>query len=149
MNKTIGLKIKKIRIENDLSQDEFSNIIGISKEDLSNFENNVTDIPVDILREIVEIFNIDANWLLTEKETMPQNKQKIGNISNSTVIGANVSGNDISIQQCKTTCAELIIENFRTLIEMNKKIQEQNDNIIELVSKLIDGTKNRNKQRKK
>ncbi|MDR0793881.1 MAG: hypothetical protein LBE82_11280 [Chitinophagaceae bacterium] len=44
---------------------------------------------------------------------------------------------------CKTVCVELITENFRTLIdEMNKKMQEQNDNLIEAVKKLIDETKN-------
>jgi predicted transcriptional regulator len=144
MNK-IGFKIRKFRIENNISEDEFSNLIGISKEDLTNFEDGVSNIPVDILKKIVEIFGINANWLLLENEIMLRKDQRIGNISNSTVVAANVSGNGINIHHTmdyKTVCTELITENFRTLIEMNKKIQEQNDNLIEVVNKLIDETKN-------
>ena len=49
MNKTLGLKIRKIRIEHEMSQEEFSNIVGISEEDLSNFENNPSTIVQRIL----------------------------------------------------------------------------------------------------
>ena len=134
MNK-IGFKIRKFRIENNIGEDEFSSLIGISRENLTDFEDGVSNIPVDILQKIVEIFGINANWFLLENEIMLRKKQRIGNISNSTVIGANVSGNDINIQQCKTVCAEIITENFRTLIEMNKCMQEQIDGLIAVVGK--------------
>jgi len=146
MNKTIGLKIRKIRIEHDMNQEEFSNIVGISEEDLSNFENNVSTIPIDILRKIVRIFNVDTNWLLMEEEAILQKNQKIGNVSNSTVIGANVIGNKINIHHPMSfeEMAE-ILENcnqhqkqINELMDTNKELHEQITGLIATVNKLTD-----------
>jgi predicted transcriptional regulator len=151
----IGLKIRKVRITNSMDLDEFSNIIDVSKEDLLNFENNVSDIPIDIFRKITELFDINANWLLFENETMLRNHQKISNISNSTVVGANVSDNDVSIHHTmdleeiteiikhyNSETTKTLQEKFDSLTDTINKLQEQNENLIEVINKLMDETKN-------
>jgi hypothetical protein len=65
--------------------------------DLSHIENEKTEINIDILNKIISNFDIDAHWILSGKEKMPQKEHKMGEVSNSTVVGANVSGNGICI----------------------------------------------------
>jgi len=57
---------------------------------------------------------------------MPQNNQSIGNISNSTVIGNNVSGNGVNIHH--NTLSEDIVESI-------KQLQKQNDSLIFIINK--------------
>ena len=72
---------------------------------------------------------------------MSQNEQKIGNISNSTVIGNNVSGDGVNIHH--NTLPEEIAESIKKIQEQMdcltitvNKLQEQNDNIITALNKL-------------
>ena len=87
---------------------------------------------------------------------MPQSKQKIGDISNSTVVGNNVKGSGIHIHHTTLQSPEVVAEiskNYSDIIKKQQKqidnliavtirLQEQNDNLIEVVKKLINETKN-------
>jgi hypothetical protein len=82
------------------------------------------------------------------------NEQKIGNISHSTMVGNNVSGNGVSIHH--NILPEVVAEiskNYSDIIKKQQKqidnliavtirLQAQNDNLIEVINKLIDETKN-------
>jgi mannitol-specific phosphotransferase system IIBC component len=67
---------------------------------------------------------------------MPQSEHKIGDISNSTVVGANVSGHGVSIHH--NTLPEAIIEMLENQNESIKKLQQQMEHLIEVVNKLND-----------
>jgi len=82
--------------------------------------------------------------------------QQIGNISNSTVIGNNVSGSGVNIHHNCNTLPEVVAEisknysdvikkqqkQIDNLIAITIKLQEENDNLIEVIKKLIDENKN-------
>ena len=82
---------------------------------------------------------------------MPQSKQKIGEISNSTVVGNNVKGSGIHIHHTTLQSPEVVAEisknysdvikkqqkQIDNLIAMTIKLQEQNDNLIEVIKNLI------------
>ncbi|NBD25553.1 helix-turn-helix domain-containing protein [Paenibacillus glycinis] len=61
---TIGDKIKAIRKARELSQVEFSAIIGISQGRLSEIEKNITKPSAETLIQLRKKFDIDINWLL-------------------------------------------------------------------------------------
>ena len=76
---------------------------------------------------------------------MSQNEQKIGNISNSTVIGNNVSGSGVNIHHNCNTLPEEIAESIKqlqkqidSLMFIINKLQEQIDSLIAVVNKLSD-----------
>jgi hypothetical protein len=58
--------------------------------------------------------NIDPEWLLTGNGEMFRNNQQIGDISNSSVVGANVNGNGNNITH----------NDFSKMIELQKGYQE-------------------------
>ena len=65
---------------------------------------------------------------------MTQTKHKIGDISNSTIVAANVSGNGVSIHHNILT--EEIIEVLENQNENIKKLQQQMECLIAVVNKL-------------
>ena len=130
MVKGIGFRIKQIRNEKSLTQDEFSNILGIKQANLSHIENKGSKISVEILDKIISNFDINADWLLSGEGKMFRNEQKMGDISKSTVVGNNIQGNGISIQP---PISETVADNYNEII---KKQQEQIDELISIIKNL-------------
>ncbi|KRE73928.1 helix-turn-helix domain-containing protein [Paenibacillus sp. Soil750] len=63
---TIGSKIKQIRKVNNMTQNEFSKLIGISQGTLSEIEKGKAKPTIETLQEINNCFQIDLNWLILE-----------------------------------------------------------------------------------
>jgi len=95
---------------------EFARISGIPQPTLNNIVGNRFSKPSseNLERLINSIDIIDANWLLTGKGEIMKNKQQIGDISSSTVVGANVNGNGNNITH----------NNFNEMIELQKGYQD-------------------------
>jgi transcriptional regulator with XRE-family HTH domain len=55
----IGKKIKKIRIEKGMNQQELSKLTGITQADISRIERGFTNFKIITLLKILKILNID------------------------------------------------------------------------------------------
>lgn len=66
----IYLRIKKIRKEHSLNQTEFSEKIAISRDVLAKMETRKSFPTIETLYNIVNVYHIDANWLLTGQGEM-------------------------------------------------------------------------------
>jgi hypothetical protein len=104
---------------------------------LKGDEKYLTDNFIDKLNAVFDN-EFDLEWLLTGKGEMLKNNQQIGDIAQSTVVGANVNGNGINITN----------NNFSEMIELQKGYQEllkkRDEHISELlliVNKLTDNGK--------
>lgn len=64
MDLTIGEKIKKIRKEKGLTQQELADILGVSKATVAMYEINRNQPNLIILKKICLIFDISGNYLL-------------------------------------------------------------------------------------
>ena len=107
-----------------ISKYECYNKTGISRSVLSQ-SNGMTE--ENLLKFLAQFDDISPDWLLYGKGEMLRNEQKIGDISNSTVVGANVSGNGNTIQHHTPTDA---------ITDIFKKQQEQTDILIAILEKL-------------
>jgi transcriptional regulator with XRE-family HTH domain len=134
MGNGIEFRIREIRTDNGLTQSEFANIIGITPVTLSHIETGKSKITIEILGKILSNFDIDAHWLVTGKVKMTRNEQKIGDISNSTVVSANVSGHGVSIHH--PVSEKTIVEFSKHCSEVIKKQEEQNENFTATINKL-------------
>ena len=63
----LGDKIKKIRLEHNLTQREFSRLFNVSYQAVSKWENNQNIPDIAILNDICKEFNIDLNELLNNE----------------------------------------------------------------------------------
>mgnify|MGYP002713868581 FL=1 len=59
----IGENIKKVRKEQNATQEEFAKKLGISRSYLSDIENNRKNISTNTLRNISEKLNVSINYL--------------------------------------------------------------------------------------
>ena len=62
---TIGDRIKNLRIENGMSQTELANHIGVSKQTLYKYENNIiTNVPSDKIEAIAAVFDVSPGQIM-------------------------------------------------------------------------------------
>lgn len=62
---TIGSRFRQIRNEKNLTQSEFGEVIGLTKQTIASVENNHSNPSIECLSKLIEKFNINTNWLIT------------------------------------------------------------------------------------
>lgn len=63
----LGLKIKKIRQENGLTQDKLAEMVSCNTSHISNIENNHTKVSLNVLLAIANVLNTSIDYLLSEQ----------------------------------------------------------------------------------
>lgn len=61
-------KIKKLRLSYNLSRVELANSLGVSKQCISNWENDNVQPSIEMLVKIARFFNVSADYLLDMDE---------------------------------------------------------------------------------
>lgn len=111
----VGIKIRRLREKERISQVELSAILGISQTKLCNIESSVDKaIDFNLIEKICTYFKVDFTYFLEEK----QNSERIGKESKSNL---------------QTGNPEDIITQIRLLIE---EIKNKDDKISQLEKKI-------------
>lgn len=66
VSKNIGKKIKKLRLKYNLSGSALAEVIGISQQQLSRYENGQSDISTSKIMIISIYFNVDVSYFFDE-----------------------------------------------------------------------------------
>jgi hypothetical protein len=122
---TIKERILHILEVKGIIKDKFFNDVGMT---YGNFTGSAKKTPLNstaISNIFSKIPDINLEWLITGEGEEFKNIQKIGDINNSNVVGANVNGNGININGIPSD-----------LIEIIKKQQEQISELIEVINKI-------------
>ena len=64
----IGKKIKELRDEQDLSQEELAKALNISRSTLANYEVSASQVPNDLIPLIAKHFGVTIDFLFGLKE---------------------------------------------------------------------------------
>ena len=67
---TFGSRFKKIRQLKGYKQEDIANILGLTKQSVSNIENDKTFVSKDVLSKLVIDLNINLNYLIAGKGQM-------------------------------------------------------------------------------
>lgn len=65
----LGDRLKKIRIDNELTIRELADKISISKSNISNYEQNKSTPAANIIVRYSELFKLTTDWILKGEET--------------------------------------------------------------------------------
>jgi len=57
-------RIRNLREDSDLTQEEFAKKLNISQRTLSYYESGTRNIPIDVLIRIADYFNCSTDYLL-------------------------------------------------------------------------------------
>ena len=63
------IRLKEIRKQNGLTQEQIANIIGVAKTTYCNYENNVREIDINTLKKLANYYNVTIGYLLGIEET--------------------------------------------------------------------------------
>lgn len=61
---SLNENIKRLRIANGMNQVEFANLLGVSKQCVSNWENDNVLPSIEMLIKIADAFNVGTDFLL-------------------------------------------------------------------------------------
>lgn len=134
----IGTKMKKMREFRDLTQNDFSELLGISLSSLFNYENNKRMIPLDILVKASNILQVnlleDVLELIDIKENKDMTNKKVDELS---VIANNIS----RLKEIEENHEKLIFEQEQVIKLQNDLINKQ-EIIISHNKKVLETYKN-------
>lgn len=68
----IGEKIKNLRSERGLSQEELAKRVGVSRESISHYENGRVIPPIDVLEAIAKELGVSITYFFTNEETIEE-----------------------------------------------------------------------------
>lgn len=57
-------RIKELRIDSDITQQELADHLKITRSAYSNYENAIRDIPIEILAGIADFYHTSIDYLL-------------------------------------------------------------------------------------
>ena len=72
---TLGEKLSKLRKENNYTQEQLSDVLGVSRQAISKWESNITYPETDKLIRISELFHCSLDYLLKETEEIYNKNQ--------------------------------------------------------------------------
>ena len=72
---TLGDKLSKLRKENNYTQEQLADVLGVSRQAISKWESNITYPETDKLIRISELFHCSLDYLLKETEEIYNKNQ--------------------------------------------------------------------------
>lgn len=68
----IGKRIKEARLNLGLTQEELSQLLGITKGAVANYENETSHPKEPIMYKLIEVLKVDANYLFQDVVNIPK-----------------------------------------------------------------------------
>lgn len=129
MSNTIGFKIKRLREQKNLSQEDMAHQLDISQSYLSKIENGAIEkIDFLFMQKVSDFFKIEPQYFLDDQivqnNTDNNNNSAVGNIHSTITI--------------HNTIPESLIENLVQNQSQISKQQEQMSQLMEIQNKLIE-----------
>ncbi len=57
-------RIKALRVDNDTTQQELADFLGLTRSRYSNYENGIRDMPIEVLSGIADFYHTSIDYLL-------------------------------------------------------------------------------------
>lgn len=66
--KIIAERLKELRLENNLKQENVAEIIKVSRVVYNRYENNKREIPHELLRDLADFYKVSIDYLYGRKD---------------------------------------------------------------------------------
>lgn len=67
---TLGDKLSKLRKENNYTQEQLADVLGVSRQAISKWESNITYPETDKLVRMSKLFHCTTDYLLLDEDEM-------------------------------------------------------------------------------
>ena len=65
----IGIRLRKLRTDNDMTQEEMADLLSVTPQAISRWENSVSVPDTNFLIPIADLFNVSVDFILREPNT--------------------------------------------------------------------------------
>lgn len=115
----IGKRIKDLRLERDMSQQELGDAIGVTKVSVCGYENGTRTPSLDTFAIISDIFGITSDYLLGREIPVihEETKEYLGSVSEDDLILIN------ELKHYPSLYAKMIGDTKRCVSLINKKMR--------------------------
>jgi transcriptional regulator with XRE-family HTH domain len=120
---TVADRLKKVRLEKNITQDFLAKKLGVTQKAYSKIENNETKLNVEVLSRIAELLNVPIETFFNNSQ------QPVLNDFSSRTGGDNVI--------YKNTSSEKIEALYTKLLEAKNQVIMSKNNEIEALKKLL------------
>jgi len=129
-------RIKKLRNENDMTQEEFSKRINISRSNLAGIETGKVGITDRIINDICREFNINDIWLRTGKGNMKKDlsieEETYGRFGKIMEVGSPIKKNMATmllkiVETLPDEQWESIYEEFKACIDRVERAEKESE----------------------
>jgi len=121
----VGKRINQVRIDNNLTQEEFANNLDVKRSAISQIENGVIAPSLDLLNNISLVYKISLDWLI--------NGISSDFFKHSALISSYASklpGDPLTLSQTMLPATEETIAFIATLLEQKEAELLQSEQII-------------------
>ena len=73
---TLGDKLSKLRKENNYTQEQLADILGVSRQAISKWESNITYPETDKLVRMCKLFHCTTDYLLLDEDEMDTDEEQ-------------------------------------------------------------------------
>ena len=115
----IGSRLRKERLDRNITQKQLADMIGVSKASISSYEKNQRTPTLDVFEKMIDVLNMDPSYLLG---------RELGVVSEiDTDYGVSLSKDDIVLlKELKANSdlyLKLVSDPKRTIIRISKKLK--------------------------
>ena len=115
----IGDRVKKIRIENKLTQKELGDLLGVSRDVIANIEYSRVEPREWFINLLCKEFNLNKKWLLDEE----------GEKLNIPI--------DSYSDSLTTLVANLMVNERPSMVSILERLNDLSDDHLELIERLV------------
>lgn len=110
---------KSLRLENNLTQLEMADRLGISRSSIGMYENGEREPSFELLGKIADYFHVDMNYLLGKSEY------------------SEIAQSEYYLDDATREMAQFLYENpdYKTLFDASRKVKKED---VEFVKQMID-----------
>lgn len=69
MTTTFGTRLKELRTERGIYQQDFADFLSISKRQLQRYETDKTDVPLSMLITLADYFEVSVDYLIGRSDS--------------------------------------------------------------------------------
>ncbi len=62
--KIVAERLKELRLENNLTQQDVANILKVSRVVYNRYENNQRELPLELLKELAEYYGVSSDYII-------------------------------------------------------------------------------------
>ncbi len=103
-----GDRLKELRKERNVTQEELGKICGVAKNTVSYWENNTSQPSYEILEKIAKYFNVSPNYLLGFNQ---DDLDKIAKLKSACQEAGLMAGQDFTLEEFEK--AMMVVETLR------------------------------------